>query len=90
MRLRRQVRRIRLNHNSLERQSLRNLAKVLRFRIGQIPRKRNQEAHVHAAPRVFERAAEAVQNSADTRGFPMPFQQIQAIAPGIAAMNDDG
>src|SRR5207249_11394140 len=55
-----------------------------------IPGKGNQETQLAPAPRVFERAAEAVQNAAQARCFPMFFQQVQAIAPSIAAMDDDG
>ena len=76
IRLRRQVRRVRFDQNFLQRQSFRNIAKILRFRISRIPCKRNQEAHVYAAACVLERAAEAVQNAADARALPMLFEHI--------------
>src|SRR5216684_9028758 len=44
----RQVRSVRFNQNVLQRQSLRNVAQILRFRKGRISRKRNLEANVHA------------------------------------------
>jgi len=56
--LRREVRRVRLNQNVFEWQSLRNVAKVLRFRIGRISREGNQEPHFNAAASVFESRGE--------------------------------
>src|ERR1035438_10494499 len=56
-RLRRQVRRIRFNQNVLEWQSLRNVANVLCLRIRRVPGEGNQEAHVHPALSIVQRAA---------------------------------
>ena len=89
-RLWRQVRRIRLNQNLFQRQNLRNVANVLGFRIGRISRKRNQESHVNAAPRILNCACKTVQNPAKPGGPPVFIEHVQAIRPGIAAVNDNG
>src|ERR1700693_5964048 len=84
-----QERSVRLNQNVRQRQSLRNVAQMLRFRIGRIARKRNHEAHVEHTLRVFERAGEAVQDAAKSGTAPMLVEHVQRVGPCVAAVDDD-
>jgi hypothetical protein len=67
------------------------LEKMRHFRICDVARKRDEEAHVEAALRVGERAGEAMENSAEICGAPIFLvEDAEAIGPSVAAMNDDG
>src|SRR5690348_9261909 len=61
------------------------------FRIGDVARKRDEEAEFKPALRVSERAGEAMKNAAEIRAAPVFFvENAQAIPPCVAAMNHDG
>ena len=65
-----------------------HVAQVLRLRIGHVARKGDQKTHLDSPPRFFRRAREAMKNPAQPRAAPVLLQNLQAIRPGFAAMED--
>src|ERR1700679_2108437 len=66
---RREIWRIRLNEDAVERSHRRGFANILRLGIGDVAGKRQHEAEIERLARVLDRAGEAVQHAAEpTRG----------------------
>ncbi len=82
--------RVRLDEDAVKGKVARNVANVLRFGISGVARKRNHESGIESALRLLERAGKTMQDAAEAGGAPDFFEELQAIGPGIAAMNDDG
>src|SRR5712691_11722658 len=88
--LRRQKGRVGLNQKAIQRQRTRHLAQHLRFRIGDVTSEGDQKPHLDSLPCLFERAAEAMEDTPQRRAAPPLLQNTQAVGPGLAAMDDDG
>src|SRR3990172_6376408 len=73
----------------LRRNRLRRGAQILRPRKGNVSRKGNQEAPGERPAGRLRRAAEAVQDAAEARAGPLVAENLQAIVPGFAAVDDD-
>ena len=72
------------------------VANVLRFGIGDVAGKGEDEAEIERGAGVIDGAGEAVQHAGEAAGGPMLANQAQHIVPGVlavvgrAAVNDDG
>ena len=85
----RQVRAIRLDHETVEREGPHHLGEPPRARVGHRARDRDQEPEVEAAARHLEVAREAVQDPADG-GDPLRLADVEEIRVRLAAMEQDG
>ncbi len=90
MALRWKERRVRFREHSIERQHRGYIAHRLHFGIGDVTGERDHEAHIDSAPCVFNRAGEAMEDAAQAGGAPGFVDDLQAIGPGVAAVDDDG
>src|SRR5579863_8658392 len=86
--LRSQVGRIGFHEQLVQRNLSCDIPQILRLRIRHIPREGDQETYLHPAPRFLKRSCEAMEDSAQAGAPPVFFQDLQAIRPRFAAMND--
>jgi hypothetical protein len=87
--LRRKERRIGFGEDLVEREACRYIADLLGFWVGDVGGEGNEEAHFEAALGFAERAGEAVEDSSHACGRPFFFEDLEAIVPGVAAVDDD-
>ena len=85
----REVRAIRLDHETVERQRPHHLGEPARARVGHRARDRDQEPEAEAAPRHLEVSREAVEDPADGRD-PLGLADVEEIRVRLSAMEQDG
>jgi hypothetical protein len=94
--LRGKVGRIGFDEDTVERKGGGDVAERLRFGVGDVGGEGNVEAEFEALLGLLESAGEAVENTAAAVGIevrgsaPVGAKNIEAIGPGVAAVNHDG
>ena len=88
--LRSQKRRVRFDQDAIEWNVARDIANILRLGISGIARERNHETGVQPASRLLSVPVKQCKMPPRPVGRQTSSSELQAIGPGVAAMNDDG